>query len=148
MQSTTKKSVGFLITTTANLLNNSINSELKPYKIAIEQRAILEIIESKKEIKQSDLTNLLGKDKTTISRTLKTLENKNFIIKERIDNRTYKLKLSKLGEKAVMETKVIVDNFREKILLEFTENELDNLYLSLEKINLIVKNEKTISYSK
>jgi DNA-binding MarR family transcriptional regulator len=139
MQSTTKKSVGFLITTTANLLNNSINNELKPYKIAIEQRAILEIIESKKEIRQSDLTNLLGKDKTTISRTLKTLENKNFIIKERIDNRTYKLKLSKLGEKAVMETKVIVDNFREKILLEFTENELYNLYLSLEKINQIIK---------
>ena len=139
MQSTTKKSVGFLITTTANLLNNSINNELKPYKIAIEQRAILEIIESKKEIRQSDLTNLLGKDKTTISRTLKTLENKNFIIKERIDNKTYKLKLSKLGEEAVMETKVIVDNFREKILLEFTENELDNLYLSLEKINQIIK---------
>lgn len=139
MQSTTKKSVGFLITTTANLLNNSINNELKPYKIAIEQRAILEIIESKKEIKQSDLTNLLGKDKTTISRTLKTLENKNFIIKERIDNRTYKLKLSKLGEEAVMETKVIVDNFREKILLEFTQKELDNLYLSLEKINQIIK---------
>jgi DNA-binding MarR family transcriptional regulator len=139
MQSTTKKSVGFLITTTANLLNNSINNELKPYKIAIEQRAILEIIESKKEIRQSDLTNLLGKDKTTISRTLKTLENKNFIIKERIDNRTYKLKLSKLGEKAVMETKVIVDNFREKILLEFTQKELDNLYLSLEKINQIIK---------
>jgi DNA-binding MarR family transcriptional regulator len=139
MQSTTKKSVGFLITTTANLLNNSINNELKPYKIAIEQRAILEIIESKKEIRQSDLTNLLGKDKTTISRALKTLENKNFIIKERIDNKTYKLKLSKLGEEAVMETKVIVDNFREKILLEFTENELDNLYLSLEKINQIIK---------
>jgi hypothetical protein len=38
-----------------------------------------------------------------------------------------------------METKVIVDNFRENILLEFTENELDNLYLSLEKINQIVK---------
>ena len=139
MQSTTKKSVGFLITTTANLLNNSINNELKPYKIAIEQRAILEIIESKKEIRQSDLTNLLGKDKTTISRALKTLENKNFIIKERIDNKTYKLKLSKLGEEAVMETKVIVDNFREKILLEFTENELYNLYLSLEKINQIIK---------
>lgn len=66
MQST-KKSIGFLITTATNLLNNTINNELRIHKIAIEQRAILEIIESKKEIKQSDLTNLLGKDKTTIN---------------------------------------------------------------------------------
>jgi DNA-binding MarR family transcriptional regulator len=142
MQSTTKKSVGFLITTTANLLNNSINSELKPYKIAIEQRAILEIIESKKEIKQSDLTNLLGKDKTTISRTLKTLENKDFVIKEKINNKTFILRLSKSGEKVLIETKDIVDNFREKILLEFTQKELDDLYIYLEKIQNIIIKEK------
>ena len=47
MQSTKKKTIGFLITTTANLLNNTINNELRIHKIAIEQRAILEIIESK-----------------------------------------------------------------------------------------------------
>lgn len=142
MQSAKKKSVGFLITTTANLLNNSVNSELKLYKIAIEQRAILEIIESKKEIRQSDLTNLLGKDKTTISRTLKSLENKNFIIKEKIDNKIFILRLTESGEKVLIETKNIVANFREKILFEFTENELNDLYIYLEKIHRIVKNEK------
>ncbi len=142
MQSTKKKSIGFLITTTANLLNNTINNELRIHKIAIEQRAILEIIESKKEIKQSDLTNLLGKDKTTISRTLKSLENKDFVIKEKINNKTFILRLSKLGEKVLMETKDIVDNFREKILLEFTQNELDDLYMYLEKIQNIIIKEK------
>jgi DNA-binding MarR family transcriptional regulator len=142
MQSTKKKSIGFLITTTANLLNNTINNELRIHKIAIEQRAILEIIELKKEIKQSDLTNLLGKDKTTISRTLKSLENKDFVIKEKINNKTFILRLSKLGEKVLMETKDIVDNFREKILLEFTQNELDDLYMYLEKIQNIIIKEK------
>jgi DNA-binding MarR family transcriptional regulator len=142
MQSAKKKSVGFLITTTANLLNNTINNELRIHKIAIEQRAILEIIELKKEIKQSDLTNLLGKDKTTISRTLKSLENKNFVIKEKINNKTFILRLSKLGEKVLIETKDIVDNFREKILLEFTQKELDDLYIYLEKIQNIIIKEK------
>jgi DNA-binding MarR family transcriptional regulator len=142
MQSTKKKSIGFLITTTANLLNNTINNELRIHKIAIEQRAILEIIELKKEIKQSDLTNILGKDKTTISRTLKSLENKNFVIKEKINNKTFILRLSKLGEKVLIETKDIVDNFREKILLEFTQKELDDLYIYLEKIQNIIIKEK------
>jgi DNA-binding MarR family transcriptional regulator len=142
MQSAKKKSVGFLITTTANLLNNTINNELRIHKIAIEQRAILEIIELKKEIKQSDLTNILGKDKTTISRTLKSLENKNFVIKEKINNKTFILRLSKLGEKVLIETKDIVDNFREKILLEFTQKELDDLYIYLEKIQNIIIKEK------
>jgi len=39
-----QKSIGFFISNTANLLNNTINKELYPYQIAIEQRAILEKI--------------------------------------------------------------------------------------------------------
>jgi len=137
-----QKSIGFFISNTANLLNNTINKELYPYQIAIEQRAILEIIKSKEVIKQSDLGNILAKDKTTISRTLKTLENKNYIIKEKIDRKTFIIKLSSLGEEVLKKTKNIVDNFRKKILEEFDKEDISNLYKYLEKINKVVKERK------
>lgn len=142
MEEKQQKSLGFFISNTANLLNSTINKELNAYEIAIEQRAILEIIASKKEIKQTQLGNILTKDKTTISRTLKTLENKNYIIKEKIDNKTYIIKLSKQGSEVLEKTKNIVNDFRKKILLEFTKEEIENLYNSLEKINRIVKERK------
>ena len=137
-----QKSIGFFISNTANLLNNTINKELYPYQIAIEQRAILEIIKSKEVIKQSDLGNILAKDKTTISRTLKTLENKNYIIKEKIDRKTFIIKLSSLGEEVLKKTNNIVDNFRKKILEEFDKEDISNLYKYLEKINKVVKERK------
>lgn len=142
MEEKQQKSLGFFISNTANLLNSTINKELNAYEIAIEQRAILEIIASKKEIKQTQLGNILTKDKTTISRTLKTLENKNYIIKEKIDNKTYIIKLSKQGSEVLEKTKNIVNDFRKKILLEFSKEEIENLYNSLEKINKIIKERK------
>jgi len=88
------------------------------------------------------LGNILAKDKTTISRTLKTLENKNYIIKEKIDRKTFIIKLSSLGEEVLKKTNNIVDNFRKKILEEFDKEDISNLYKYLEKINKVVKERK------
>lgn len=139
MSSESNKSIGFSISHTANLLNSSMNKKLVPYKIAIEQRAILEIIKKENSIKQSDLGNILKKDRTTISRALKTLETKAYIIKEKIDNKTYVIKLSKLGEKVMNESEEIVANFRKNLLEELTQEEIDNLYICLNKINSLIK---------
>jgi DNA-binding MarR family transcriptional regulator len=139
MSSEGNESIGFSISHTANLLNSSMNKKLVPYKIAIEQRAILEIIKKENSIRQSDLGNILKKDRTTISRTLKTLETKAYIIKEMIDNKTFVIKLSKLGEKVMNESEEIVANFRKNLLEELTQEEIDNLYKCLNKINSLIK---------
>jgi len=134
-----QKTVGIAISQTSNLLNSSINKKIKDFGIAIEQRMILELIQKEKQIKQSDLTKALEKDKTTISRTLSTLEKKQYIIKEKIDNKNHLIKLSDLGEKVMKRSQKEVSLFREKIVSEFTKEELDNLYCYLERINKIVK---------
>ena len=133
------KSIGLTITHTANLLNNSINKKIKPYDIAIEQRAILEIIHTQGEIKQIELCNILEKDKTTISRTLKTLEGKKYIKRIKVDNKTQKFILSELGKKVFEETKSLVDDFRAKIIDIFDDKEIENLYEYLDKISTVIK---------
>ena len=83
-----EKSIGFKINQTANKLNNKFNLLLQTYDIAPEQRATLEIIKYEKDVNQTKIAQILGKDKTTISRTLATLEKKGFISKIQIDKRT------------------------------------------------------------
>lgn len=135
-----KKSIGLTISHTATLLNNSMNKKIKPYGIAIEQRAILEIIDSKIEIKQSKLCDILQKDKTTISRTLKTLESKKYINRVKIDNKTHLVNLTNLGKKVLEDTKDIVIEFRENIIDALKEEEISNLYSYIDKINTVIKN--------
>ncbi|PLY05663.1 MAG: hypothetical protein C0625_12605 [Arcobacter sp.] len=139
METKIKKSIGFSISHTANLLNSSINKKIKPFGIAIEQRAILELINSNKTIKQTELVNILSKDKTTISRTLKALEDKNYIIKEKSDNRIYIIKLSKLGQSVLEKSEKVVSKFREKIDLELSSEEIDNLYKILNKLEKVAR---------
>jgi len=118
METKLKDSIGFKINITANLLNNVFNQQLQSHDIAIEQRATLDIINSEENITQSKIAEILGKDKTTISRTLKTLEKKGFIKKEELDKRTYLIKLTRDGEEVLNKSSEIVENFRVKIAFQ------------------------------
>ena len=48
----------------------------------------------KRILKRLNIANILAKDKTTISRTLATLEKKGFILKKQIDKRTNLIELT------------------------------------------------------
>lgn len=134
MKTALNKSIGFRINKTANLLNSSFNQKLHPFGIAIEQRAILEIIKFEKDVNQTKIAEILAKDKTTISRTLKTLESKNYILKEKIDNRTNIIKLTKLGQEVIDKSEKEIKEFREKISSKFTEDEINKLFEALDKV--------------
>ena len=58
------------------------------------------------------IAEILEKDKTTISRTLATLEKKNLIIKTQIDKRTNHIQLTKLGEEILEKSTNQVKEFR------------------------------------
>jgi DNA-binding MarR family transcriptional regulator len=140
MQTQLKQSIGFNINKTANLINSSFNLALQQYDIALEQRATLEIIKFEENITQTKIAQILGKDKTTISRTLKTLEKKAFIKKEALDKRTYLIKLTKTGEEVLERSAQSVQNFRTKIASNLSQNEINQFFATLEKV-LISLNE-------
>lgn len=136
-----EKSIGFKVNQTANKLNNKYTQLLQSFDIAPEQRATLEIIKYETDVNQTKIANILGKDKTTISRTLKTLENKNLITKSPIDKRTNLIQLTKKGEEVLNESFTNVKEFRKKLTSRFSEDEFNNLITLLEKVALIVDEE-------
>ncbi|WP_368031440.1 MarR family winged helix-turn-helix transcriptional regulator [Arcobacter sp. s6] len=136
-----EKSIGFKINQTANKLNNKFNHILQAYDIAPEQRATLEIIKYEKDVNQTKISNILGKDKTTISRTLATLEKKNLISKKQIDKRTNLIQLTFEGEKILNDSNKAVKEFRENLISKLKEKEVIQLISLLEKVTKSVEEE-------
>ena len=134
-----EKSIGFKINQTANKINNKFNALLQKYDIAPEQRATLEIIKYEKDVNQTKIAQILGKDKTTISRTLATLEKKGFISKIQIDKRTNQIELTPLSQKVLEESSQEVKDFRQNLISNLSENEVQELIRLLEKVALNVK---------
>ena len=137
-----EKSIGFKINQTANKLNSKYNKILQTYDIAPEQRATLEIIKYEKEANQTMIAEILGKDKTTISRTLATLEKKDLIIKTQIDKRTNHIQLTKLGEEILEKSTNQVKEFRATLISNLTNDEVSQLITLLEKVALNTKEDK------
>ena len=142
MQTQLKQSIGFNINKTANLINSSFNLALQKHDIALEQRATLEIIKFEENVTQTKIAQILGKDKTTISRTLKTLEKKGYIKKEELDKRTYLIKLTKHGEEVLDESAQTVQDFRSKIASKLSQNEINQFFTSLEKVVMALSEQK------
>jgi len=137
MEITLEKSIGFKINKVANNLNSLFNHMLQPFDIAIEQRVTLEIIFQEKEATLTKISNTLSKDKTTISRTLRTLEKKELIKKalSKDDKRVSFIVLTKKGEDTLKASQDSTRKFREALVSKLDENERETLFRLLNKVD-------------
>jgi DNA-binding MarR family transcriptional regulator len=133
-----ERSIGFKINQTANKINNKYTQILQSYNIAPEQRAVLEIIKYESDVTQTKIATILGKDKTTICRTLNALENKSFIKKSQKDKRTNLIEITPEGEDILEKCSLCVKNFRQSLSSKLKDEELEELILLLEKVALSV----------
>lgn len=133
-----KNSIAYRFIRAANNVNNELNKKLSPYNIAIEQRATLEIIKFEKEVNQTKIANLLGKDKTTISRSLNSLEKKGLIQKSETseDKRSKKVELTTQGEQILDDTIEEVATYRESLNEKLTEEEIASFFKILNKLGV------------
>jgi len=143
MRAELDKSILFKVNQTANLLNSSFNQILQPFDIAIEQRITLEFIKNKKSVNQTKIANVLAKDKTTISRTLRALEQKGYIKRDEksLDKRTNLIKLTALGEEVLEKSSNTVKSFRNKLSSKLSIEEEKQLFSSLDKLLSLLKEE-------
>lgn len=133
-----KNSIAYRFIRGANSVNKTLNKKLSPYNIAIEQRATLEIIKFEANVNQVTIANLLGKDKTTISRSLNSLEKKGLIKKSETleDKRHNKVELTKAGELILEDTIDEVTSFRESLNEKLTAQEVEMFFKIVDKLEL------------
>jgi len=134
-----KDSIAYQLIRSSNNIVNSLNKILLNYDIAIEQRATLEIIKYEPNVNQTKIAQLLGKDKTTISRSLNSLEKKEFITRKsdtKNDKRSNKIKLTKKGEQILENSLHDVKDFREKLHSKISQKEYELFFEILKKLEL------------
>lgn len=135
-------SVPYRVAQTANKINQSLTKVLKDFDIAPEQRAILDFIDQDNTLSQNELSKNLGKDKTTISRTLDALEKKSYIIRipTQEDKRVKTINLTSEGQRVLDKTKIVIENFREAMIEDLSEDEVDIMFKLLDKISNNIDN--------
>lgn len=136
-----QNSIAFKINKTANNINSIINQILSEYDIAIEQRVAMEIIKNETDVTLTKIANILSKDKTTISRTLRTLEKKGFInkIDSENDRRVNFVELTLKGENTLKDSEEVVNNFRYDLISKMSENEIEIFFELLGKVTTQLK---------
>jgi DNA-binding MarR family transcriptional regulator len=142
-----KISLAHKIAQTAFQVNQSLSSALKIFDIAPEQRVILEVIGKNNKISQNELSLYLGKDKTTVSRTLDVIEKKGYISRKytKEDKRIKFITLTSLGEEILDKTCEIINLYRKSSIENFSEEEIDTAFYLLEKLS---DNIKRINHEK
>ena len=133
-----KNSIAYRFIRAANSVNKTLNKKLNPYNIAIEQRATLEIIKFESNVNQTTISNLLGKDKTTISRSLNSLEKKGLIKKSETlgDKRSNNIQLTSSGERILEDTLDEVTSYRESLNDKLSKEELEAFFKIIDKLEL------------
>ena len=133
-----KNSIAYRFIRGANSVNKTLNKKLNPYNIAIEQRATLEIIKFESNVNQTTISNLLGKDKTTISRSLNSLEKKGLIKKSETlgDKRSNNIQLTSSGERILEDTLDEVTSYRESLNDKLSKEELEAFFKIIDKLEL------------
>lgn len=127
-----------LISILHNQKNSYMNMKLKAFGLSHGQAIALKIIYEENNIKQEDLNKRLQIDKSAVTRMLKTLEDKGFVIKKtsKEDKRNHVLFLTAKGEKLYPQIKRVIEKTNEMMLSDIDEHQqkiLEELMIKMKK---------------
>jgi DNA-binding MarR family transcriptional regulator len=111
------------------------------------QFVFLIIIENNKEQPQSSLAELTGRDKTTFTRNINTLERKNLVTRKPSpsDKRNKLVNITSLGREYINKSKPIIQKIISEIEEDITDQERENFMRTLNKIRTKLLQKKQYS---
>lgn len=118
-------------------LTKYFNKKLKTHNVTRSEVSILFILNKEDYISQSQLSKLLEVNEATVTRALTRLENKRFVRKvlSEKDKRKKLVALTEKGKNVCKEIMKHQEEFKKELFEDFTDEELENLKNSIEKIS-------------
>ena len=135
-----KKTIDHVLRSTWQSVAKMYNEEAGKYNSTMAVGFALLSIDPKKGTPSTSLGPKMGMEATSLSRTLKSMEEKNLISRKPhpIDGRSVLIHLTDSGKIQRAASKVAVMKFNEKILTEIGKESLDNFHFVIEKINELI----------
>jgi len=132
-----KDSIGYRTNLAATTLKTNFTKLLQPaFNIAAEQFATLKIISEDNEVTQTQIAERLGKNKTTVGRSINSLITKEMIDKrdEKSDRRANNISLTQKGEDILNAAIPIAKNFNESVKNKLTKEDIETFFKVLDII--------------
>ena len=144
MSNLKKKTIDHVLRSTWQSVAKMYNEEAAKYSGTMAVGFALLSIDPKKGTPSTSLGPKMGMEATSLSRTLKSMEEKNLIIRKPhpVDGRSVLIHLTSLGKTHRASSKSAVIKFNEKVLHTVGDESLKNFHDVIEKINEIIKSKK------
>ena len=118
------------------LLGKSYYKDIVKSRLELIEYTILSYILSKPELSQSDLSKLLFKGKAHIGKILNDMEEKGYIKRVAVSDNNILKKITRItakGKKLYEETHEVFKNLGEKVLEDFSREEIETFHKLLNK---------------
>jgi len=144
MSNLKKKTIDHVLRSTWQSVAKMYNEEAAKYSGTMAVGFALLSIDPKKGTPSTSLGPKMGMEATSLSRTLKSMEEKNLIIRKPhpVDGRSVLIHLTSLGKTHRASSKSAVIKFNEKVLDTVGNESLKNFHDVIEKINGIIESKK------
>lgn len=132
-----KNSIGYRLNHVATTLKTNFTKVLQPVcGVAAEQFATLKMIQEDSDVTQTRIAEQLGKDKTTIGRSIESLLKKGLITREDAegDRRANRVFLTQKAEKLLESAIPMAQKFNETVRSKLTQEELETFLRVLDTI--------------
>lgn len=137
-----KKTLCYHVKASWHTISRMYNSYVSEYDVTISTAYVLLNLSTETGIPSTQIAPNLGMEPRSLTRVLKTLEEKKFIIKktDKVDKRQVNIFLTKEGKEKRNEAKKIVKSFNELIHQQVSEDEIKTFLKVLNTINKIAEN--------
>ena len=131
------ESLGFILGVTSKKLKHHLGYILKEYNLTTSQWAVLKLLSERDKMTQVEIAKKFKIDKMTIGGVVEKLISKKLIKRKRstIDKRSYYVYILDEGKRIVSIIEKYATEINEKALSGFTESEVEQFKLYLDRIN-------------
>jgi len=131
-------SLGILISQVDRLCTKRFvqNSHKFGLDISQDQWMVLGPIWKNEGISQKDISEYCGKDKTSVTKIIDTLEKKNILVRvpDQLDNRVKRVVLSNKGKELFLNVMPVIEQTRDELRSGISDKEIDSLKTVLTKL--------------
>ena len=104
--------------------------------ISLDQWLVLGPIWKNEGIAQKDIAEYCGKDKTSITKIINTLEKKNLVVRvpDQLDHRVKRVVLSNKGKELFLNVLPVIEETRDELRSGISDKEIESLITELTKV--------------
>jgi len=112
------------------------NSHKYGLEISLDQWLVLGPVWKNEGISQKDISEYCGKDKTSVTKIIDTLEKKNLVVRvtDQLDHRVKRVVLSNKGKELFLSALPVMAQTRDELRNGISDNEIESLKIILNKI--------------